>query len=165
MHTEIRIDSDLILTKSSPNDKSALVKYLNDPEIYNQTLRIPYPYTETNAEATLNFNENFELKNGVRRNWAIRGDDHELMGHIGLHYPYGITSATNEIYYWLGKPFRNKGIMTRVIGYFTQYCFDELKFSRLEAPIFDFNTASEAVLKKNGFLLEKELPGHYNKND
>lgn len=164
MYSNININNEIHLTKSSIDDKINLVKYLNDQEIYNQTLRIPFPYSEKDAELTINFNLNFELKNKKRRNWVIRDNNNELLGHIGLHYPYGLDANVNEVYYWIGKPFRNKGIMTKVLIGFSDFCFSELNYKRLEAPIFDFNMASENVLKKCGYSFETSLPEYYTKD-
>jgi len=165
MDSNIIIDKDIYLTKSYWDDKRALTEFLNDKEIFDQTLRIPFPYSESDAEATIDYNINFEIKNYKRRNWVIRNSDNKFMGHIGLHYPYGLNSDRNEVYYWLGKPFRNKGIMTRVLQGFSDYCFSTLKYKRLEAPIFDFNLASANVLIKSGYTFEQDLPDHYTKGD
>ena len=165
MEIDIRIDNDIYLTKSSRDDKASLVEFLNDKEIFNQTLRIPFPYSESHAEANIDYNINFEIENNKRRNWVIRNINNEFIGHIGLHYPYGLDSDINEVYYWLGKPFRNKGIMTSVLKGFSDYCFSTLKYKRLEAPIFDFNLASANVLIKSGYTFEQNLPDHYTKGD
>ncbi len=162
---EIKISTQIILTKSSIIDKSALVDLLNDIEIYNQTLRIPFPYMEADALAAIEYNLNFEEKNKKQRNWVIRNTNGDLMGHIGLHYPYGLDSNSNEVYYWLGKPFRNKGIMSVVLNTFTEHCFSNLNIQRLEAPIFDFNKTSEKVLLNCGYTFEKDLPNHYTKGE
>lgn len=165
MNYDLRINNEITLTQSSYEDKETLITFLNDEVIYNQTLRIPFPYTEKDALATIEYNLNFEEKNNKRRNWVIRNNANELMGHIGLHYPYGLDSEKNEVYYWLGRPFRNQGIMTKVLTGFTEYCLSDLKYQRLEAPIFDFNTASENLLIHCGYFLEKDLPNHYKKGE
>lgn len=164
MDLNIIINKDIILTKSSRDDKPSLIILLNDKEIHDQTLKIPFPYSEFGAEATINYNINFELKNNRRRTWAIRSKDNKLMGRIGLHYPHGLNSDKNEVYYWLGKPFRKKGIMTKVLQGFTDYCFSTLEYKRLEAPIFDFNIASANILIKSGYIFEQDLPDHYTKD-
>jgi len=157
METDIRIDDNIYLTKSSRRDKEELLRYLNDEELFNQTLRIPSPYTEQDAENWFNYILSFESENKVRKNWVIRNGSGDLMGHVGLHFTHGLNSKTGEIYYWLGKPFRNKGIITRVVNHFTAYCFSTLNYQRIEAPIFDFNKASEQVLKKCGYSFENDL--------
>jgi RimJ/RimL family protein N-acetyltransferase len=165
METDLNIDDDIYLTKSSRGDKEELMLYLNDQELFNQTLRIPSPYTEQDAENWFNYILGFESENKRRKNWVIRNNDHALMGHVGFHFTHGLESETVEIYYWLGKPFRNKGIITRVISCFTDHAFSTLNYKRLEAPIFDFNTASENALIKSGYTFENHLPDHYTKGN
>lgn len=165
MMNDLRINNEITLTKSSYEDKDALVSLLNDEEIHKQTLRIPFPYTEKDALANIAYNLNFEEKNNKRRNWVIRNEKKELMGHIGLHFPYGLDSTINEVYYWLGNPYRNKGIMSAVLNGFTEYCLSQLNYQRIEAPIFDFNLASEKTLLKCGYEFEKDLPNHYTKGE
>lgn len=165
MKIDLQIDNNIYLSKSSREDKEALVAYLNDEELYHQTLRIPHPYTEQDADNNLNFILNFESENNIRKNWAIRNQNHELMGHVGLHFTHGINSPIGEIYYWIGKPHRNKGIITKVVTEFTNYCFSHLNYTRMEAPIFDFNLGSEHVLIKSGYTFEQHFPNHYTKGN
>src|SRR5271167_2640128 len=49
----IFVNEQVRLTEVRSSDKPALVEQLNDKEIYDRTLRIPYPYTDTNAEEWL----------------------------------------------------------------------------------------------------------------
>jgi RimJ/RimL family protein N-acetyltransferase len=165
MEIDIHIDNDIYLTKTSCNDKVALINYLNDDELFNQTLRVPKPYTSMDAENWFNYILTFETENNIRKNWVIRNCSKELIGHVGLHFTHGLDSKIVEIYYWLGKPYRNKGIITNVVKHFTHYCLTTLKYQRVEAPIFDFNIASQNVVAKCGYIFEKELPNYYTKGD
>ena len=165
METNIIIDNDIYLTKSSRVDKNTLVEFLNDDELFNQTLRVPRPYTDHDAENWFNYIFTFESENNHRKNWAIKNSSHEFMGHIGFHFTHGLNNRTVEVYYWLGRPYRNKGIMTKVLKGFSDFCFSILKYNRLEAPIFDFNIASANVLLKSGYSFEQDLPDHYTKGD
>ena len=165
MDKNIIIDKEIYLTKSSREDKSSLIEFLNDDELFNQTLRVPNPYTEKDTENWFDYIFTFENENNIRKNWVIKNSKHDLMGHIGFHFPYGINNETVEVYYWLGKPYRNKGIMSKVLKGFSDFCFSNLKYRRLEAPIFDFNNASANVLVKSGYLFENDLPNHYTKGN
>ena len=55
MEIDIQIDNDIYLTKTSRQDKDALIEYLNDDELFNQTLRVPKPYTDLDAENWFNY--------------------------------------------------------------------------------------------------------------
>ncbi len=163
MNSNIIIDKEIYLTRSSRDDKYSLIEFLNDDELFNQTLRVPKPYTDQDSEDWFNYIFTFEKENNIRKNWVIKNSDHKLMGHVGFHFTHGVNNKTVEIYYWLGKPFRNLGIMTKVLKVFSNYCFTTLEYNRLEAPIFDFNLASANVLLKSGYLFEEDLPDHYEK--
>lgn len=165
MYEDLIINSELYLTNSTNEDKNSLIEYLNDDELYNQTLRVPKPYTEQDAEFWFEYIFSFEKENGKRKNWVIKNNQHQLIGHIGLHFPYGIENDVVEVYYWLGKPFRNRGVMTKVLTFFSDYCLEVLNYKRIEAPIFDYNEASGKILLKSGFVFEQDLPEHYVKNE
>src|SRR6476469_5279050 len=49
----IFVDEQILLTEFRASDKVALVQHLNDRNIYERTLRIPYPYTAADADAWL----------------------------------------------------------------------------------------------------------------
>jgi RimJ/RimL family protein N-acetyltransferase len=67
--------------------------------------------------------------------------------------------------YWLGEPFRGKGIMTEVVAKVCEVGFSQYKLIRIEAPVFEFNTASGRVLEKNGFRAEGILRSYFLKNE
>ena len=50
---EILVNEQVRLTEVRSSDKPALVEYLNDRDIYDRTLRIPYPYTDASADEWL----------------------------------------------------------------------------------------------------------------
>ena len=98
-------------------------------------------------------------------NWAIRNKQDELIGGVGHFLHTGATGESDEIGYWLGRPYWNKGIMTEVIKKFTDYLFDAYPFLRLEANIFAYNPASGRALEKAGFERQGYLIKHYLKNN
>ena len=71
MDKNIIIDKEIYLTKSSREDKSSLIEFLNDDELFNQTLRVPNPYTEKDAENWFDYIFTFENENNIRKNWVI----------------------------------------------------------------------------------------------
>jgi len=62
-----------------------------------------------------------------------------------------VYSKSAEIGYWVGEPFRNKGIVTAAVKLMTEYGFNTLNLIRVHTGIFEYNTASMRVLEKNGF--------------
>ena len=72
MDEKIHISEHLKLTLFEPTDKPNLVRYLNEPVLYRNTLRIPSPYTEADADQWINNMRETREKQGFISNWAIR---------------------------------------------------------------------------------------------
>ncbi len=81
-----------------------------------------------------------------------------------VHSKYGIHSHKDEIGYWLGKPFWNKGIMTDVIKKICSIGFNNFNLIRIEATVFTYNIPSKKVLEKAGFMPEGTLRKFYKKD-
>src|SRR5688572_6501334 len=80
----IEVNSDIHLSEIRPSDKSAFVMYLNDREIYDQTLRIPYPYQDDDADAFLGCILQATARHGHPVHFAIRDRDERLIGGFGF---------------------------------------------------------------------------------
>jgi len=142
------------LTAIDHPDAERLVQFLNDKDLYNTTCSIPYPYTISDAKTFITAVLRFEKENKIQRDWAIRNAEGQLIGGIGLLFEQGINSHRSELGYWLGKPFWNQGIMTKVLMHFADFTFSTTNLIRLEAQVFEGNEASCAVLEKAGFERE-----------
>ncbi len=145
-------------------DQAALVAHLQEPQIHRQTLRLPFPYTEQDAERWLKFMISQTDKPAITV-MAIRNHDAQLIGVIGVERGTGAALCTGEIGYWLAKPFWNQGISTRALGSFVQFAFERLGYLRLEATVFPGNEASFRVLEKTGFQREGFLRARYFRRD
>lgn len=161
----IKIDEEYYLAAGPTDaDLDSLVLYMNDIGIYNGTLKVPYPYTKSDAESYL---ENFKKRNkefGRPMNWQIRDKEDHLIGSISLHNQYGVGSHKDEIGYWLGRPFWNKGIMSRTLIAFSKLVFENYGIVRLEVTIFDYNISSQRTVEKSGFNYEGTLKKAYFKD-
>jgi len=153
----IKVNPDIYLTQISKEDKPHLIRHINDPDIYKNTLKIPYPYKENDADEWIAFVEKLKINEGVLKNWAIKSRSGELIGGIGFSGKYGLHSHKDEIGYWLGRSFWNKGIMTDVVQRVCDIGFTEFNLVRIEAYTFTYNIASKKVLIKTGFLHEGTL--------
>jgi len=154
---KITVNEDLRLVPIEQSHKEALAHFLNDIDIYNNTLKIPYPYTLQNAEDWIERVVKLENIQGLTTNWAIIKNGEGLIGGLGLHQMHGPESHKDEIGYWLAKPFWNQGVMTNVLTTFCDYCFEQRELSRIEAGVFSHNEASMRVLEKVGFEREGYL--------
>jgi RimJ/RimL family protein N-acetyltransferase len=158
------LEGGYVVADVVPEDKAAYLEHFRDKEIYDNTLSIPYPYTEEAAEWWLGHVAEETKKQGRSVNWAIRRPDGYLIGgigHVGLEL--GKTHRA-EIGYWLAKPYWGRGIMTDAVRRVAEFDFHELRLLRLTAHVFHFNAASARVLEKAGFQLEGRLRRHYMKD-
>ena len=102
-------------------------------------------------------------KFGKDMNFAIRNTKGEMIGGIGFQGKYGKNSHKDEIGYWLAKPYRKKGLMTKVLKRFCKFAFEERKLVRIEATIFPFNIASMKLARTCGFVFEGRFKKAYRK--
>lgn len=151
----MQINHHLHLTAFEPADKPNLLRYMNDPELYANTSRVPHPYTEADADNWLALTKKEVEEHGHPINWAVRSDEYGVIGGIGAFLHDGPNSHRDEIGYWLAAPFRGQGLMTDIVNGFCQYLFDSRPaLVRIEAKVFAHNAASVRVLEKAGFERE-----------
>lgn len=160
----IQVNEAVHLTPYRLSDKNDLIKHINDAEITRNTLAIPFPYLEKDADEWLKLTLQEEERFGTYANWVIRNKQGELIGCIGRQMLYGKDSHTDEIGYWLARAYWGKGIMTEVVKAFCEYWFQNSPLIRCTAAVFAFNTASARVLEKAGFQKEGYLRKHYAKD-
>ena len=153
--SQIIVNEQIILAPFQTEDKAALIRYLNDPVLYANTLKVPNPYTALHAEEWLLRVEAEKEAPGGIANWSIRHVEAGLIGGIGAFLKAGLDGHLDEIGYWLAEPFRGRGIMTEVVQCYTQWLFDTRPaLVRIEAGVFAHNPASARVLEKAGFVRE-----------
>jgi len=80
----------------------------------------------------------------------------QLAGTIGTHLIDRLNRKV-EIGYWLGTPFRGRGIMTEACRALVEYCFRELDLNRVEIRCAAGNQASRAIPARLGFIHEATL--------
>ncbi len=150
----IKVDENIFLSQMRSKDIEQLVKYLNDKEIFNNTLKIPFPYTRQDGNHFVNLCEKRKKQYGKLTNWAIRDKNKMLIGGCGFQMKYKRNSKKDELGYWLARSYWNKGIMTKVVNKLCEIGFNKFGLTRIEADVFLHNDASCRVLEKAGFKLE-----------
>jgi len=161
---DLPLADDVFLSSVEPRDKEALVEHLQAPEIAHNTLSIPHPYTEEDAEAWIEERVSHREAQPAETTFAIRAPDETLIGAVGAgSFDVGSSHRAN-IGYWLAKPYWNRGIMTEAVTRFVGYAFAELEVVRLTAEVFAGNEASVRVVQKVGFSQEGRLRCHREKD-
>jgi len=159
----IRLNEHITLSEITPKDIDSFVEFLNEKEIYINTLTIPFPYTKENSEWFVSFVKKNKKEHGRIINWAIRNKEEKLIGVVG--FDNGIDGHKAEIGYWLAKPYWKKGIMSEAVKKICEIGFNEFGLSRITANVFEQNIGSARVVEKCGFTLEAAcLKNYYKKN-
>ena len=155
MEENIPVNERIALTDFQAGDKENLLRYMNDTVLYHNTLRVPHPYTEQDADVWIAKSVQDKADFGTTVSWAIRDREAGVIGGIGSFVKNGLEGHSDEIGYWLAAPFRGKGIMAEVAGRFTDYLFkNRPALVRVEAWVLPTNVASAKVLEKAGFERE-----------
>ncbi|MFN5576921.1 MAG: GNAT family N-acetyltransferase [Bacteroidota bacterium] len=131
-------------------DLENLVKYANNWNVAkNMTDKFPFPYSESDGRAFLEFS----IKDNLDQLFAIEIDG-QAVGSIGIHPQDGIQRKNAELGYWLAEPFWGKGVISNAVKQVVDFAFNTYDINRVFARTFGTNLASQKVLEKNGFILE-----------
>lgn len=154
----------LILNRPTENDLGDLILHLNSDNVFSEnTLNIPFPYQNENAEFWIHelVNKGFEEKKNFT--FAIREKENpKLIGAIGIHLDKLHLKA--EIGYWIGKDFWNKGFVTEAVREIIRFGFQDLGLNKIYATHFPHNPASGKIMQNCGMKLEATLKQEYFKN-
>lgn len=154
MEQQIIVNNQITLTPFLETDKPNLVRFLNDPVVYANTLKVPHPYGEKEAEDWLRLVQEIRNKLGQETNWSVRHRAEGVIGGIGRFAQTGLDGHADEIGYWLAAPFRGQGLMTAVVSTYCDWLFTHTRLVRIEAGVYTHNPASKRVLEKAGFEQE-----------
>ncbi len=141
---------NIVLRPLQMKDMKRLAELANNEKI-SRNLRdgFPHPYTIKDAE---NFLSKFTNQDPVTY-FGIEYNG-EYVGNISLVPCQNIYRMSAEIGYFIGEPYWNKGIVTTAVNLITEYGFNHLGVIRIHTGIFEYNTASQKVLEKCGFVKE-----------
>ena len=146
----------LSLHKWTSADKKVLMALCNDVDRTFLSDRLPYPYTEADADWWLGMVAETDGKEGVWRSiWA----DGQIVGSISVERKDEGGQAIGEIGYMILTPFWSQGIGTEAVRQICEIAFRGLELHQIVGNVFPENVASARVLEKNGFLLEETMAG------
>ncbi len=130
-------------------DAASIATHANDRALWrNMGDTFPHPYALSDAEQFLAL-----VATGTAVVRAIEVDG-AAVGALGLHPRGDVYRRSAELGYWLARPFRRRGIVTRAVGAMQQLATQLPDLLRVEAGVFGWNQASMKVLQRNGFVLE-----------
>jgi len=151
----------LVLRPFTSADAADVRRLADDPDVANNTLTIPHPYPEGQAESWIATHApGFEQ--GRLAIFAVTAAEHgALLGAIGLSIE--AAHARAELGYWLGREFWGRGLATEAARAVVAFGLEELRLERIGAGHFPHNPASGRVLEKAGLEREGVLRGFVRK--
>jgi ribosomal-protein-alanine N-acetyltransferase len=155
----------LVLRPFTLEDAPAVRRLANHHEIALNTLAIPHPYPEGEAERWIGTHqEAFDKRGDV--SFAITLIDSligggELVGAIGLIIAREHDRA--EIGYWIGVEHWGRGYASEAAEAVLRHAFEVADVNRVFAAHFSRNPASGSVLRKIGMRHEGTARQNYKK--
>ena len=151
---ELNVTVDL--HKWTSADREALMALCNDVDRTFLSDRLPYPYTEADADWWLGMVAENDGKEGV---WRAIVADGQIVGSISVERMADENRAAGSIGYMILTPFWSQGIGTEAVRKICGMAFQEMALERIIGEVFPENLASARVLEKNGFQLERTKIG------
>lgn len=147
-------------------DEQDLVEMLNHIDTYNNTLRLPYPFTVQDALTRIESEEKANREIPIWYAVCLKKDKPgKAIGSISV-MPEGSPMRPHlaEVGYCMHPGYANRGYTTTALKAFSAYVFRTFPFDKLIANSFVGNEASAKVLLKSGYREEGLLRHHYKKN-
>ena len=144
------------LHKWTSADREALMALCNAVDRTFLSDRLPYPYTEADADLWLGMVAENDGKEGVWRAIVVDG---QVVGSISVERMANENRSVGSIGYLIVTPFWSQGIGTEAVRQICGIAFRELELERIVGEVFPENLASARVLEKNGFRLEETKVG------
>lgn len=142
----------LSLRAPGSDDVDRITSIIQDEDIVRWLARVPWPYERVHAEAWVKSAPEIAAS-GEEFAFAIDRDG--LIGLIGMISIRNLKDRP-ELGYWLGKLWWGNGFMTEAARAVVGYAFDTLRTDEIVSGTFDGNLASQALLKRLGFVITGE---------
>ncbi len=135
------------------SDADSLARYANDRNVWlNLRDAFPHPYSLDDARRFIGMVQ--EQRPPTIFVIDVGG---QAVGAIGLTVKEDVERVSAELGYWLGEPFRGRGVTTAAVRAMVAYAFDTFDVTRVFALPYARNAASARVLEKAGFQLEARM--------
>lgn len=152
---------NITLTKTEPKYKDDLITLCNAVDRKYLANRLPFPYTEQDADFWLDLTAKAEGKTGLYRLIFVDG---KIAGNISVEKKDDVYARDAEIGYMLLTEFWSKGIATAAVKEMCQLAFESLDIIRITGVCYAPNIASKRVMEKAGFAEEGLLRDAVTKN-
>ncbi len=136
-------------------DAPSLQRHADDVAVWQNLFEgFPRPYTLQDAEVWCDPGSRAAAMGLV---WGIEVD-RQIAGCISIRPDAGWLRCNAETGYWLGQAYWKRGIASEALSRVTSWAWKNLpEITRIYAPIFAWNSGSQAVARKCGFIKEGEF--------
>lgn len=138
----------LTLRPFEPSDAPRVQELASAREIAYNTLVVPHPYPEGEAERWIATHRDDFQQNRIHH-FAL--DDGDLVGAMALMMK---NECVAELGYWIGLPYWGRGYATEAAREIVRYGFEQCGLQRVFAGHYTRNPASGRVLQKIGMQHE-----------
>ena len=145
------------------NDVPAITKELNNHNISDNTLTIPFPFQKENA---IHWVKKYQQEWTDTTSYVFvitLKKTGELIGAMGLHLQPMHDRA--EAGYWIAESHWNKGYATEALKAVLDFGFTQLNLHKIFATHMLHNPSSGKVMMKAGMIREAKLKEHYKKQN
>lgn len=140
----------------TPADAPSIRRHADDEAVWRNLFDgFPRPYTAADAEAWCGGEWRQPRYGWV---WAIDAGG-EAIGCISVAPQQGWLRCSAAVGYWIGRAHWRRGITSEALALVTAWAWRGLpEVTRLFAPVFARNLASQRVAARCGYVKEAELP-------
>jgi RimJ/RimL family protein N-acetyltransferase len=122
-----------------------VVRYLTDG--------VAWPFPDDGAHAYYRDLALPAIERGDEWHWTLRLKEapQQIIGSVAL-----LRNERNNRAFWMGIPWRQRGLMTEAVEAVTEFWFSTLGFELLRVPKASANLASVRISEKTGMRLESK---------
>ena len=138
--------SDIVIRHAEPRDAEPLRMLMAHPEVYHDTLQIPYPSMEAWQEKLQPKPHTFHL---------VATLDDRVTGHLSLHVePRPRRSHVATFGVSVAAQAHGRGVGSALMREMINLCDNWLRVDRIELTVFTDNPSAMALYRKFGFIVE-----------
>jgi RimJ/RimL family protein N-acetyltransferase len=158
--SSIWIGAQTQLRAYEPDDADPLPLYAHSPDQRSSWQIMPPPSRVATRKAFEDNAEKLPAADAVELNLVIaRNEDNLMVGQINVH---DADQINGTFAYGVGihPEHKGNGYAAEAILLILRFTFDERRFQKCEAQVYDYNSASSTLHRKLGFVEEGRLRRH-----
>ncbi|EAR7910962.1 N-acetyltransferase [Salmonella enterica] len=138
--------NDIVIRHAEPKDYDAIRHIHAQPEVYHNTLQVPYPSGHM-------WQERLAERPGVKQ--LVACIDNSVVGHLSIDViQRPRRSHVADFGICVDAQWQNRGVASALLRAMIDMCDNWLRVERIELTVFVDNDPAVALYKKFGFEIE-----------